>query len=98
MVPAPKEFLDFCSLLHQDLFLYGPEPRDWVVGALRDMRREKRSTLKTFIDGLLAGGYSDAELQAIYRSTDTELRIWNDEGVRPFLILVRDTINDLASS
>lgn len=37
-------------------------------------------------------GYSDAELQEIYRSTLSELRIWDDRGVRPFLEMVRDRV------
>lgn len=88
-----EEFYDFCLYLHQDYTLYGPKPQDWIDGALRHMDKERRSALKDYLDGLLSGDYSDAQLQEIYRSTDTELRIWDDRGVRLFLEMVRDTID-----
>jgi hypothetical protein len=88
-----KEFFDFCSGLHQDFDLYGPKPEDWIDGALRFLFIERLPVLRDYINGLLTHGYSDAELQDIYRSTPTELRIWDDQGVRPFLTKVRDRID-----
>lgn len=88
-----EEFFDFCSGLHQDFDLYGPKPQDWIDGALGLVSKERLPVLRDYISGLLAGSYSDAELQDIYRSTFTALAIWNDYGVRPFLAMVRDRID-----
>jgi hypothetical protein len=90
----PEEFYDFCLYLHQDsMVVYGPEIQDVIAGALRHMDRASRVALRKYIDKLLTGNHSDAELQAIYRTTDAELGIRNDGGMRHFLAMVRDTID-----
>lgn len=88
-----QEFYDFCSGLHQDFELYGPRPEDWIDGALKCVKRGRLHALRDYVDGLLGGQYSDAELQELYRSTLSEVRIWEDSGVRQFLGLVRDRID-----
>jgi len=90
---ASDEFFQFCRGLHQDFMLYGPEPHDWIAGALDFVRKGRLPLLRAYIDGLLNGDFSDAELQRIYRSTETELAIWDDRGVREFLKMVRDVID-----
>jgi hypothetical protein len=87
------EFFRFCSGLHQDFLMYGPTPHDWINGALKFVQKERLPTLRNYLDELLAGSYSDAELQEIYRSTHTELRIWDDQEARPFLAMIRDVID-----
>lgn len=90
---ASDEFLRFCSGLHQDFLLYGSNPEDWIDGALSFVAEERWPLLRQFIHDLLIGDYSDAQLQEIYRNTHTELRIYEDRGVRLFLELVRDRID-----
>ena len=90
----PQEFHDFCLYLHQDsMVVYGPKIEDVITGALRHMDKERRAALRKYVDQLLADDYSDAELQAIYRATDAELGIRNDDGIRYFLAMVRDAID-----
>ena len=82
----PKEFCAFCSYLHQESALvYGSGIRDIVRGALRQIPEEDWITLRAYLAGVLAGGYSDAELQELYRSTDAELGI--RKGMREFLTI-----------
>jgi hypothetical protein len=88
------EFFDFCSGLHQDFDLYGPEPQDWIKGALGFVAPGRLPVLREYLAELQTGGYSDAQLQEIYRSTYTELRIWDDRGVRPFLETVLNIIDN----
>jgi hypothetical protein len=88
-----EEFSQFCSGLHQDLELYGPTPQDWVRGALDFVPRERWPALRAYLDQLLAGGYSDAQLQQVYRDTLSELAFWDDRDVRRFLTMARDTID-----
>ena len=91
-VQIPQEFFDFCLYLHQDSKeVYGETIEKIITGALRHMDVKRRLTLKKFIDELLAGGYSDADLVKIYGSTDAELGI-HDGGMRNFLSMVRSTI------
>jgi hypothetical protein len=87
------EFFSFCTWLHQDFDLYGPTLEDWIDGALQNISEKRLPALREYVSGLLDGGYSDAELQEIYRATPTELRIWDNRGVRPFLQMVRDRID-----
>jgi hypothetical protein len=91
VVQISNEFLKFCSGLHQDFLLYGPQPQDWINGALQFVPRDRQPALKDYLNELLKGDYSDAKLQEIFRSTYAEVRI-NDRGVRPFLAMIRDTI------
>jgi len=92
MTPSP-EFLDFCSGLHQDFNLYGQKPEDWIDGALQFVSTERLSPLRDYVNNLLSHNVSDAELQNIYSRTSSELRIWDDRGVRSFLSMVRDRID-----
>jgi hypothetical protein len=88
----PDEFYEFCLYLHQDSFdFYGREPQDLATGALRFVPKEKHAALRAFLDHLLTGNYSDAQLQEIYRSTDADIGFRS--GLRYFLALVRDTID-----
>ena len=73
---ASDEFFRFCLGLHQDFMLYGPEPQDWINGALEFVQEERWPLLRDYLDRLLAGGYSDAQLQQLYRDTASELVIW----------------------
>lgn len=91
MVPS-DEFFDFCSGLHQDFERYGPEPEDWIDGALGFVEKGKLQALSDYIQGLLTGSYSNAQLQEIYRNTYTELRFGDDKELRLFLEMIRDRI------
>jgi hypothetical protein len=88
----PDAFYDFCLLLHQDSFdLYGREDQDLAAGPLRYMSKEQKIALRTFLDHLLTGNYSDEELQEIYCRGDADIGFRS--GLRYFFRLVRDTID-----
>lgn len=89
----PEEFYDFCLYLHQDFELYGPEPQDWINGAMRHMDNASRLVLKDYLVLLLAGVYSDTQLEEIYYSTDSEIRFLDVRELRIFLGMVRDTVH-----
>lgn len=70
----PDEFYDFCLYLHQDSeHVYGPEPQDWIKGALRHIDRKCHPALRAYVDELLNGNYTGKELQDIWHSTDAEM-------------------------
>jgi hypothetical protein len=88
----PEAFYDFCLLLHQDSFvLYGRELQDLAAGPLQYMSKDQKVALRAFLNHLLAGNYSDGQLQEIYRKGDADIGF--REGLRYFLGLVRDTID-----
>lgn len=76
----PEEFYTFCLGLHQDSsYVYGPEPEDWIKGALGFVQKDRHVVLRNFLVELLSGDYSDAQLNKIYFSTDAEVSV---RGVR----------------
>lgn len=95
MIPKiSNEFFDFCSGLHQGYdVLYGPEPQDWVKGALEFVRKDRRRALRDYVDGLLKGGYNYAELQSLWKSTYADLGLHDETSMRNFLRLIGDTID-----
>jgi hypothetical protein len=90
MKPSP-EFFSFGTWLHQDYDMYGPKPEAWIDGALNYISEDRLPVLRDYISGLLTGGYSDVELQEIYRATPTELRV--DRGIRHFFEMIINRID-----
>ena len=92
VMEIPEAFYEFCLLLHQDSFeLYGPEPEDFAAGALRGLSKAQKLELKTFLDDLLTGNYSDEQLHEIYRRGDADIGFRS--GIRYFFTLTRDIID-----
>jgi len=87
-----NEFFNFCLALHQDYELYGPEPEDWIRGALENVPEERHIVLKDYLNELLSGNYSDAQLSEIYHSTSPELGFRDNRELRQFLELACDII------
>lgn len=79
--------------------VYGPDPQDWIDGALERIPRERRSTLHAYIKHLLNGPYTGEGLQAIWRSTDADWRCHDERSLRNFLSMICGTIErDAAAS
>lgn len=90
----PDEFHRFCLYIHQEsAYVYGPDPQDWIEGALAGMSAEQRTTLRAYVDHLLSGPYTEQELQAIWSDTDAEMGFRDERSLRNFLGLIRDTID-----
>lgn len=93
-IKASDEFFNFCALLNQGIILSsGPMPEDWVRGALQYSGKETLMKLRDELKRLIAGPFSDAELQELFRSTYTDMGIREDRGVRVFFQVVVDIID-----
>jgi len=88
------EFLIFCSGLHQDFDLYGPEPEDWIRGALGHVHRERHMVFRDYLNEILSGSYSDAQLSETYHNTSPELGFLDNKELRQFLGMARDIIEE----
>ena len=55
------------------------------------MSKAQKLELKTFLNHLLNGNYSDEQLHEIYRRGDADIGIWS--GIRYFFTMTRDVIN-----
>lgn len=86
------EFFDFCSALHQDADLYGPEPQDWIYGALGAVNKDNLPAFRDYLNELLASDLSDAEIKELMRSTYADISF--TRGIRYFFGMVRDTIDE----
>ena len=92
MIQAPDEFFRFCRGMHQDAFeVYGPEIENVIAGALGFVAKDRQLMLARFLRELLAGS-SDAEIMALYRSSDAEIGFRDPRGLRPYLQMVAETI------
>ena len=89
----PDAFYEFCLRLHQDSFdVYGREPEGLAAGPLQHMPKDQKVALRAFLDHLLNGNYSDAQLQEICRKGDADIGFRGEE-LRYFLGLVRAAID-----
>lgn len=87
----PEAFYEFCLLLHQDSFdFYGREPEELAAGPLQYLSKEQKTALRVFLDHLLTGNYSEAQLQEIYRKGDADISF---SPIRYLFELVRDAID-----
>jgi hypothetical protein len=90
----PDVFYDYCIHLHQDSFqVYGSTPEEVSAGALKAVSRDRWPQLRTFIEELLAGSYSEADLMKIIRSTDDDMTPRGPDGARKFLTFLRYLID-----
>ena len=89
----PEEFYKVCQCLHQDFMLYGPEPRDWIVGALGNVPQGRHRIVRDFVMHLLTGPYTYEQLQAIWRDTEAEISCRDEPSLRTFLRIIVDVID-----
>lgn len=89
----PEEFYKFCQCLHQDFMLYGPEPRDWIVGALRNVPPSRRGIVRDFVLHLLTGPYTYEQLQAIWHGTEAEMSCRGEISLRRFLRTIVEVVD-----
>jgi hypothetical protein len=65
----PEGFYQFSGLLYPgSLHEYDSED-EWIIAALRGRSAEDRKDIKRFLDDVLDGPYSDAELADIWNCT-----------------------------
>jgi hypothetical protein len=90
----PDVFYDYCVHLHQGSFhVYGSTPEEVSAGALKAVSRDRWPQLRAFIEELLAGPYSEADLMKIIRSTDADMTPRGPDGARKFLTFLRYLID-----
>ncbi|TDX65628.1 hypothetical protein EDE12_102113 [Methylosinus sp. sav-2] len=71
----PEAFASYSRLFHQDLLKIYPSLDDAVRQAPNFLTRDQVESLKTYLDELTSGRYSNAELQEIWNSSKAQLYI-----------------------
>jgi hypothetical protein len=86
------EFFAFYSGLHQDAdIFYGPDPEDWVYGALGFVASDRLPAFRDYLNELFASGISDQQLQEMMRHTHADYSFHG--GARDFFERTRDAID-----
>jgi hypothetical protein len=94
----PDVFKDLCRLFHQDVMLIYSAPEQMIASALEQMRvlgqlnDERKRVLRQFLDELLSGRHTPAEIQQIWRETPADITFSKGERLLAFLQLIRDDL------
>ena len=91
MVQVPEEFGRFTRCFLQGSLEEAKNEIDWIDGALKLSNPAQRSVIKLFLDQILTDCDGSA-LQRIWSSGAPAYGIANDDELRDFLKLVRDSI------
>jgi hypothetical protein len=62
-VIVPDEFKDFCRHFNQDVMRIYSTPELMIAAAVGSMNEEQKDVVRQFLNGLLSGRYSSAEIK-----------------------------------
>lgn len=86
----PDEFKKVCGNLVQGLEVHSPQ--EIMQVALRGVEPRERLAIKTFLDELLSGRYTDDELKDIWWSMPADIVFYEGKAVVTFLTMLRDEV------
>jgi hypothetical protein len=89
---APEALRKLSRRFVQDVELIGKTPEEVVDFALQALNQDERRIVEGFLDGLLNGGYSAKELQALWWSLPSDIVFQNDGQLISFLSLIRERL------
>ncbi len=94
---VPEEFNHFCSEFYcSQLFM---DVDDGSMGkaikrAIRSLNKQQTLVVKQFLDKLLNGRYSGADLVGIWRRTPARMNLGNAKHTVEYLKLMRDLMSE----
>ena len=94
---VPKEFDQFCSrFLDDQAFVdcYGASYEKLIVDVVASLNRQEALVVKQFLDELLSGRYSGADLVGIWRRTPAQMSIGNAKITVAHLKMMRDAVSE----
>lgn len=69
----PIEFLHFTEFFHQDFDVFYSDEKSLIEDAIGNTPPEDLAPIRNFLDELLSGKYSEAQLRSIWRDTNAEI-------------------------
>jgi hypothetical protein len=93
-ITIPDEFNDFCDHFNQDVMRIYSTPEQMIAAALTSLNEEQKHVLRLFLDELLSGRHTPAEIKGVWRRTPAALYFLKARGVVAFLQLVRDAMGN----
>ena len=85
---VPNEFHQLCISFYPHSHERYATEDEWIAGTVAFFRGEDKQALKKFLDELLSGRYSDAELERVWQSTSPTYG-FRPGGHRIFLTKIR---------
>lgn len=92
MIKSPPEFQYLVDCFHQDSLEGVADEQQWIATAVEFLSASQKQVTRKFLDDVLAGDISDAELRLIWESADPDFLIPDEKELRGFLRLVRDKL------
>lgn len=84
--------------IHQLITLFYPGSRDdaateeeWIANVVRSFSEERKAGIRKYLDELLSGRYSDAEIARVWRSVSPSYD-FSEGGHRYFLTEIRKAL------
>jgi hypothetical protein len=93
----PKEFDQFCSqFLEPQAFadVYDGSYEKLIESAVASLNRPQAPVVKQFLDELLSGRYSGADLVGIWRRTPARMNLGNAKTTVARLTMMRDALSE----
>jgi hypothetical protein len=92
VINIPSEFRYLVACFHQDSLEGAANEEQWIATAAEFLSGTKKQVVREFLEDVLAGDVSDAELRRIWESSDPDFLIPDEKELRGFLHLVRDKL------
>lgn len=88
---VPEEFHQLCISFYPHSHEEYASEDEWIAGTVAYFRGEEKQVLKTFLDELLSGRYSDAEIERAWNRTSPTYN-FGPGGHRIFLTRCRELL------
>jgi hypothetical protein len=88
---VPEEFHRLCISFYPHSHERYASEDEWIAGTLAFFRGPEKQVLNKFLNELLSGRHSDAELERVWQDTYPTYG-FRPGGLRVFLTKIRDTI------
>jgi hypothetical protein len=83
-----EAFEHLCKMLHQDIGYFANTHEEMALYAIDCLTKEERPLAKAYIEKLLDGSHSKAEIRQIWQNAPRQLRIDDDNDLINFLHLL----------
>jgi len=92
VINIPSEFRYLVACFHQDSLEGAANEEQWIATAVDYLSEARKKAVRKFLDDVLSGGISDAELVIIWESANPDFLIPNEKELRVFLRLIRNQL------
>jgi hypothetical protein len=96
-VRVPEEFDQFCSQFWDDqvfMDVYDCSYEKLIENAVASLNRQQAVVVKQFLDKLLSGRYSGADLKGIWRRTPAQINLGSAKDTVACLRMMRDALSE----